>query len=114
MPSLYNGILGSQDTLINIDWGETTAIDLLALNAKVSSSSSSIEVHFRKFAGIDHEISDEELVELAYWMKETVKKVSTSSSSSNTTNNSSSNATMLEDVTQNLKSKSIYNCHFLV
>ena len=54
---------GSNDTLINYEWGENTATSLLLLGA---------DVQFRKYEMVEHEIDTKELYDLVFWMKDII------------------------------------------
>jgi predicted esterase len=54
---------GEQDELISAEWGKTTATDLLLRG---------VDVRFESYAGLDHEIGEQQLKDALLWMEDIV------------------------------------------
>ena len=62
---------GTVDRMIPFEWGRKTATNLLLLG---------LEVQFRAFAGVDHELVEEELQDLIGWTEDIVYKCNNNTS----------------------------------
>jgi hypothetical protein len=61
---------GEEDSLILYEWGHSTATSLLLENRD-------LDIQFKGYAGLDHDIGDEELVDLLLWIDDVRDKNAT-------------------------------------